>query len=109
MYVSTINRTFVNCIAMFEFDMVKLVILLLTGPFIEFDCSSERDCFYLKIYGKLTGLSNKFEPTMVFDPSEFEGPRVDCNSYAIATGDKNTNDKARLFKYLSGRTFGEFI
>ena len=33
-------------IAMFEFDMVKLMILLLTGPFIEFDylryrCSSE--------------------------------------------------------------------
>jgi len=24
---------------MFEFDMVKLVILLLTGPFIRFDCS----------------------------------------------------------------------
>jgi hypothetical protein len=45
---------------------------------------------------------------MVFDTSEFEGPRFDCNSYAIATGDKNTNDKARLFKYMSGRTFGEF-
>jgi len=27
---------------MFEFGMVKLVILLLTGPFIEFDCSSYR-------------------------------------------------------------------
>jgi len=76
---------------MFEFDMVKLMILLLTGPFIEFDCSryqcsSERDFFHFKIYGKLTGLSNKFKPTMVFDPSEFEGPRFDCNSYAIATG-----------------------
>jgi len=34
--------------------MVKLMILLLTGPFIEFDCSryrcsSERSFFYLKI------------------------------------------------------------
>jgi hypothetical protein len=27
--------------------------------------------FSLKIYGKLAGLSNKFEPSMVFDPSEF--------------------------------------
>jgi hypothetical protein len=63
--------------------MVKLVILLLTGPFIEFNCSryrclSERVFFYLEIYGKLTGLSNQFEPSMVFDPSEFEGPRFDC-------------------------------
>jgi hypothetical protein len=33
--------------------------------------------FSLKIYGKLAGLSNKFEPSMVFDPSEFEGPRFD--------------------------------
>jgi len=38
--------------------MVKLMILLLTGPFIEFDCSryqcsSERDFFHFKIYGKL--------------------------------------------------------
>jgi hypothetical protein len=35
---------------MFEFGMVKLVILLLTGPFIEFDCSSAAQhiafCFY---------------------------------------------------------------
>jgi hypothetical protein len=68
--------------------MVKLVILLLMGPFLKFDfsryqCSSERFFFSLKIYGKLAGLSNKFEPSMVFDPSEFEGPRFDlyiCNS-----------------------------
>ena len=33
--------------------------------------------FSLKIYGKLAGLSIKFEPSMVFDPSEFEGPRFD--------------------------------
>ena len=33
--------------------------------------------FSLKIYGKLAGLSNKFEPSMVFDPSEFEGTRFD--------------------------------
>jgi hypothetical protein len=33
--------------------------------------------FNLKIYGKLAGLSNKLEPSMVFDPSEFEGPRFD--------------------------------
>ena len=57
--------------------MVKLVILLLMGPFIKFDCSSERFFFNLKIYGKLAGLSNKFDPSMVFDPSEFEGPRFD--------------------------------
>ena len=67
---------------MFEFNMVKLVILLLTGQFIEFDCSryqcsSEIFFFYSKIYGKLTRLSNKFETFMVFDPSEFEGPRFD--------------------------------
>ena len=67
---------------MFEFDMVKVVILLLMWPFIKFDCSryqcsSERLFFNLKIYGKLAGLSNKFEPSMVFDPSEFEGPRFD--------------------------------
>jgi hypothetical protein len=67
---------------MFEFGMVKLVILLLKGPFIEFDCSryqgsSERVFFYLEIYGKLTGLSNQFEPSMVFDPSEFEAPKFD--------------------------------
>ena len=38
----------------------------------------ERKIFFsLKIYGKLAGLSNKFEPSMVFDPSEFEGPRFD--------------------------------
>jgi hypothetical protein len=34
--------------------------------------------FYLEIEGKLTGLSNKFEPSMVFDPSEFEAPKFDC-------------------------------
>ena len=33
--------------------------------------------FSLKMYGKLAGLSNKFEPSMVFDSSEFEGPRFD--------------------------------
>jgi hypothetical protein len=71
---------------MLEFDMVKLMILLLTGSFIEFDCSryqcsSKRLFFYyLEIQGKLTGLSNQFKPSMVFDPSEFEGPRFDCNS-----------------------------
>jgi hypothetical protein len=38
----------------------------------------ERKIFFsLKIYGKLAGLSNKFEPSMVFDPSEFEGLRFD--------------------------------
>ena len=62
--------------------MVRLVILLLTGLFIEFSCSryqcsSERVIFCLEIYGKLTGLSNQFEPSIVFDPSEFEGPRFD--------------------------------
>ena len=67
---------------MFEFDMVKLVILLLMGPFVKFDCSryqcsSERFYFSLRISGKFAGLSNKFEPSMVFDPSEFEGPRFD--------------------------------
>ena len=31
----------------------------------------------VEIYGKLAGLSNKFEPSMVFDPSEFEGPSFD--------------------------------
>jgi hypothetical protein len=38
----------------------------------------ERKIFFsLRIYGKLAELSNKFEPSMVFDPSEFEGPRFD--------------------------------
>ena len=38
----------------------------------------ERKFFFsLKIYGKLPGLSNKFEPSMIFDPSEFEEPRFD--------------------------------
>jgi hypothetical protein len=38
----------------------------------------ERKIFFsLKIYGKLAGLSNKVEPSMVFDPSEFEGTRFD--------------------------------
>ena len=63
--------------------MVKLVILLLTGPFIEFDCSrywcsSESFFFNLEIKGQFTGLSNQLEPSIVFDPSEFEGPRFDC-------------------------------
>ena len=44
----------------------------------------ERKIFFnLKIYGKLEGLSNKFELSMVFNSSEFEGPRFDlyiCNS-----------------------------
>jgi hypothetical protein len=30
------------------------------------------------VYLTLTGLSNQFEPSMVFDPSEFEGPKFDC-------------------------------
>ena len=34
--------------------------------------------FYLEIKEKLTGLSNQFEPSMVFDPSEFEAPKFDC-------------------------------
>ena len=34
--------------------------------------------FYLEIKGKLTGLSNQFEPSMAFDPSKFEAPRFDC-------------------------------
>jgi hypothetical protein len=38
----------------------------------------ERKIFFsLKIYGKLAELSNKFEPSMVFDPSEFKRPRFD--------------------------------
>jgi hypothetical protein len=38
----------------------------------------ERKIFFiLTIYGKLAGLSNKVEPSMVFDPSEFEGTRFD--------------------------------
>jgi hypothetical protein len=63
--------------------MVKLAILLLEGPFIEFVCSRYR-CFERKVFfhletkGKLTGLSNQFEPSIVFDPSEFEGPKFDC-------------------------------
>jgi hypothetical protein len=41
----------------------------------------ERKIFFnFKLYGKLVGLSNKFEPSMVFDPSEFEGPRFDLFS-----------------------------
>ena len=38
---------------MFEFDMVNLVILLLTGPFIEFRCSSVRVFFLLRNIRKI--------------------------------------------------------
>jgi hypothetical protein len=43
---------------MFEFGMVKLMIFLLTEPFIEFDCSryqcsSERSFFLLRNIGKI--------------------------------------------------------
>ena len=58
---------------MFEFGIVKLVILLMMGPFIEFDCSrfrcSSERFFFL--------LSNQFEPSIVFDPFEFKGTRFD--------------------------------
>ena len=59
--------------------MVKLVILLLMLLSLTVRGISVRakDFFSLKIYGKLAGLSNKFEPTMVFDPSEFERTRLD--------------------------------
>jgi hypothetical protein len=68
---------------MFKFDMVKRVILLLTGPFNEFDCFEvsvfERKRFFLlRNIRKIDGVSNQFEPSMVFDPSEFKGPRFDC-------------------------------
>jgi hypothetical protein len=33
--------------------------------------------YYIDIKTQLTGLSNQFEPSIVFDPSEFEGPRFD--------------------------------
>ena len=33
--------------------------------------------FSLTIYGKLAGLSNKVEPSIVFDHSEFEGTWFD--------------------------------
>jgi len=50
---------------MFELGMVKLVILLLMGPFIEFE---QKGYFLLRdIYGKLMRLSNQFEPYIVFD------------------------------------------
>ena len=39
--------------------------------------------FYLEILGKLSGLSIKFEPSIVFDPSEFEGARFDCIYFQI--------------------------
>ena len=34
-----------------------------------------KEFFLLRNKGKLTGLSNQFEPSMVFNPSEFEAPR----------------------------------
>jgi hypothetical protein len=50
--------------------MVKLVILLLTGPFIEFDCSSERSFLLLRNIRKID---------RTFESSEFEGLRFDYN------------------------------
>jgi len=68
---------------MYEFAMVKLVILLLTGPFTAFDCSryqcsSERCIFHLEIYGKWTRHSNQLESFMVLDRCEFDLPNFDC-------------------------------
>ena len=34
--------------------------------------------FLLRNIRKIDGVSNQFEPFMVFDPSEFKGPRFDC-------------------------------
>jgi hypothetical protein len=45
------------------------------------------------IYGKLAGLSNKFEPSMVFDPSEFEGPRFDLYLLLKTSWAKNKTEK----------------
>ena len=53
--------------------MVKLATLLLSSTVRGISVRA-KDFLNLKIYGKLAGLSNKFEPSMVFDPSEFEGP-----------------------------------
>jgi hypothetical protein len=59
--------------------MVKLVILLLTGPFIEFEVSVfERKSFVLLRNIRKIGGTFKSVRSMVFDPSEFKGPRFDC-------------------------------
>jgi hypothetical protein len=34
--------------------------------------------FLLRNIRKIDRVSNQFEPSMVFDPSEFKGPRFDC-------------------------------
>jgi hypothetical protein len=66
---------------MFEFDRVKLWFYYwwdhLLSSTVRGISVRGKDFVSLKIYGKLAGLSNKFEPSMVFDPSEFEGPRFD--------------------------------
>ena len=69
---------------MYEFDMVKLVILLLTGPFIEFDCSSERSFLLLRNIRKIDG---------TFESSEFEGLRFDYNIWCY----RRTNKTGIIF------------
>ena len=64
--------------------MVRLVILVLTGPFIEFDCSryrcSSERVFVTSKYKENLRDFQQSEPSMVFDPSEFEAPKFDCSS-----------------------------
>ena len=68
---------------MFEFDMVKLVILLLTGPFIEFNCSryrcsSERVFFLLRNIRKIDGTFKSVRAIHGIRPIRVQGPRFDC-------------------------------
>ena len=60
--------------------MVKLVILLLTGLSNQFEPSmvfdpSEFEAQKFFLLRNMTGLSNQFKPSMVFDPSESEAPK----------------------------------
>jgi hypothetical protein len=57
--------------------------------------------FSLKIYGKLARLSNKVEPSMVFDQSEFEGPRFDlyiCKRVPVKCETKSKRNESKRNK-----------
>jgi len=65
---------------MFEFDMVKLVILLLTGPFIEFDCSryrcSSESFFLLRNIRKIDGTFKSVQAIHGIRPIQGRGTEV---------------------------------
>lgn len=58
----------------------------------------------------MTGLANQIEPFMIFDPSEFEGPRFDCiafhNILKLVSKEMDVNEHERTSNVTLRKDYG---